>query len=89
MPMHKPTIGPPLFAASISVISFAALLVVDHGPWSKPKVQPAQLVQYGTTSAAAKAVGATVTPTPPKAPIEPTSSGPKPVQPAVPDQSVR
>jgi hypothetical protein len=87
MPDRKPTIGPPLVVSAFAGIGLTALLLVDHGPWSKPKVQPAEFVRYSSTAAAAKAVGATVVPTPPKAPLEPTAPGPKPVHPAIPDQS--
>ena len=88
MPHGKPTIGPPLFVLAIAGIGLIALLLVDHGPWSKPQVQSAQMVLYGNTAKAAKAAGATITPTPPKDPLEPTAPGPKPTQPAIPDQSV-
>jgi hypothetical protein len=88
MPDRKPTIGPPLFVLAIAGIGLTALLLVDHGPWSKPQVQSAQMVSYGNTAEAAKAAGATITPTPPKDPLEPTAPGPKPTQPAIPDQSV-
>jgi hypothetical protein len=83
---RKPTMGPPLVVTAIAGISLGTLLLVDHGPWSKPKVQPAQIVLYSDTAAAAKAAGAVVTPTAPKAALEPTAPGPKPVQPAIPDQ---
>jgi hypothetical protein len=83
---RNPSIGPPLVVSAIAGISLVALLLVDHGPWSKPKVQSPQFVRYGTTAAAAEAAGATVTPTPPKDQIEPTAPGPKPVHPAIPDQ---
>jgi hypothetical protein len=42
-------------------------LVVDHGPWSRLKVQTAEVANYGTSGAAARAAGATVTPTAPQA----------------------
>jgi hypothetical protein len=87
MPERKPTIGPPLVVTAIAGISLSALLLVNHGPWSRPKVQPAEFVQYSNTAEAAKAVGATVTPTHPKDPIEPTVPGPKPAAPAIPDQN--
>jgi len=49
-------------ALVVAVFGIAGMLLVDHGPWNRPHQQTA-LVNYGTTSAAAKAVGATVTPT--------------------------
>jgi hypothetical protein len=68
--------------ASLAVATFGILgiLLVDHGPWNKPHLQTAQ-VNYGTTSAAAKAVGARVTPTAPKQALDPVAPGPKPAQP--------
>ena len=75
-------IHPPL-AVAIAVAAFGilAMLLVDHGPWNKPHLRTA-LVNYGTTTAAAQAAGAKVTPTTPKAPIEPEAPGPKRAQPA-------
>jgi hypothetical protein len=75
----------PLMAAlAIAVFGVLATLVVDHGPWSRPNVQTAEVANYKTTGAAARATGANVTPTPPKTDIEPTAPGPKPAQPANP-----
>jgi hypothetical protein len=73
--------GPLAVAMAVAVVGILAMLLVDHGPWNKPHLRSA-LVNYGTTSAAAQAVGARVTPTTPKAPIEPEAPGPKPAQPA-------
>jgi hypothetical protein len=75
----------PLMAAlAVAVFGVLAMLVVDHGPWSRPNVQTAEVANYKTTGAAARAAGANVTPTPPKTDIEPTAPGPKPAQPANP-----
>jgi len=60
-----------------------AMLLVDHGPWTRPKVQTAE-VNHKTTGDAARAVGAKVTPTAPKSELEPNVPGPKPAQPANP-----
>jgi hypothetical protein len=80
--------GPPLVVAAVVAISgIFGMLVVDHGPWSKPKVQPAAIANYSTTGEAARAAGAKVMPTEPKAPIEPDPPGPKPAQPANPNLS--
>ena len=78
--------GTPLVAAVV-VAAFGVLgmLIVDHGPWSKPKVQSAATANHSTTGEAARAAGATVAPTEPKAPIEPVPPGPKPAQPANPN----
>jgi hypothetical protein len=78
------TIRSPLgVALAVAVFGVAGMLLVDHGPWNRPHLETAQ-VNYGTTSAAAKAVGATVTPTAPKPAIEPAAPGPKPAEPANP-----
>ena len=77
--------GTPLMvAAVVAILGVLGMLIVDHGPWSKPKVQPAASANYSTTGEAARAAGARVVPTEPKAPIEPAPPGPKPVQPASP-----
>ncbi|HEX7881374.1 MAG TPA: hypothetical protein VF499_01390 [Afipia sp.] len=77
--------APLLVAAMVALLGVLGMLIVDHGPWSKPKVQPAASANYSTTGEAARAAGAKVTPTEPKAPIEPTPPGPKPAQPANPN----
>jgi hypothetical protein len=73
--------GPLAVAIAVAVFGILAMLLVDHGPWNKPHLRTA-LVNYGTTTAAAQAAGARVTPTTPKPAIEPKPPGPKPVQPA-------
>lgn len=79
--------GTPLMvAAVVAILGVLGMLVVDHGPWSKPKVQPAASANYSTTGEAARAAGAKVMPTEPRAPIEPVPPGPKPAQPASPIQ---
>ncbi|MBR0869548.1 hypothetical protein JQ633_04195 [Bradyrhizobium tropiciagri] len=78
--------GTPLVvAAVVATFSVLGMLIVDHGPWNKPRLQPAASANYSTTGEAARAVGATVTPTEPKAPLEPDPAGPKPVHPANPN----
>jgi hypothetical protein len=77
-----PRIHAPLAVAmAVAVFGIVAMLLVDHGPWNKPHLRTS-LINYGTTNAAAQAVGATVTPTTPKAAIEPEAPGPKRAQPA-------
>ena len=77
--------GAPLKAAiAVAVLGMLALLIVDHGPWSKPKVQPAFMASYSSTGEAARAVGAKVTPTEPKLQVEPEPPVPKPVHPVNP-----
>lgn len=81
----KRRIGSPVvFALAVAVFGVLAMLIVDHGPWSKPHLRTAEMVDYPTTSAAAKAAGATVTPTAPRTQLEPIAPGPKPAQPAIP-----
>jgi hypothetical protein len=76
--------GPLVGAMIVAVVGLLSLLIVDHGPWNKPHVQSQGIVNYATTSKAAHAVGAKVTPTAPKAEIEPVVPGPKPAQPVNP-----
>jgi hypothetical protein len=68
---------PGVIALIVSGLTIAAMLLVDHGPWSRAKVQPAHVAMYQTTGEAARAAGAKVMPTDPKSPIEPTRPGPK------------
>ena len=74
---------PVVVALAVATFGMLAMLVVDHGPWSRPHVQGAE-VDHTTTRAAARAAGATVTPTAPKTQLEPIAPGPKPAQPAIP-----
>lgn len=71
-------------ALAIAIIGILAILIVDHGPWNRPQVQTAEVANYRTTGEAARAVGASVTSTPPKPELDPTAPGPKPAQPANP-----
>lgn len=75
---------PVVVAAVIAVVDLLAMLVVDHGPWNRPQVQTAELANYKTTGEAARAAGATVTPTPPESELEPAAPGPKRAHPANP-----
>jgi hypothetical protein len=77
--------GRPVVAAmAVAVFGVLAMLIVDHGPWTRPQLQTAEVASYKTTGEAAHAIGATVTPTAPKASIELNAPGPKPAQPANP-----
>jgi hypothetical protein len=81
----KRTLGRPVVAAmAVAGFGIAAMLIVDHGPWSHPQLQTAEIANYKTTGESARAVGATVTPTAPKPSLEPDAPGPKPAQPANP-----
>jgi hypothetical protein len=72
--------SPAAYAMAVAVLGLLSMLLVDHGPWNRPHVQTAE-AHYATTGAAARAAGATVTPTMPKSEIEPVVPGPKPVEP--------
>jgi hypothetical protein len=68
---------PGVIAMIIAGLTIAAMLLVDHGPRSWAKVQPAHVAMYHTTGEAARAAGAMVLPTDPKTPVEPERPGPK------------
>ncbi|MDE5443766.1 hypothetical protein GWG65_20395 [Bradyrhizobium sp. CSA207] len=68
---------PGVIALIVAGLTIAAMLMVDHGPWSRAKTQPAHVAMYHTTGEAARAAGADVLPTEPKSPIEPARPGPK------------
>ena len=75
--------GTPLVVTSaVAAFGVLALLNVDHGPWNKPKMKP--MATYSTTGEAARAAGATITPTEPQLAAEPLPAGPKPVNPVNP-----
>ena len=70
---------PLLVAIVIAVLGVLGILIVDYGPWNKPKVQPAMMAHHSTTGEAARAAGAKVTPTEPALRVEPDPPGPDPV----------
>ena len=77
--------GTPLvIAIAIAIFGVLGMLIVDHGPWNKPKVHAVAAANYSTTGDAARAAGATVIPTEPKMLLEPDAPGPKPIHPASP-----
>jgi hypothetical protein len=76
--------APLLVALAVALFGVLGMLVADYGPWNKPKVKSAEMAMYTTTGEAARAAGATVTPTEPKPPLEPDPPGPQPVRPANP-----
>jgi len=79
--------GTPLaIAIVIALAGVFGLLIVDHGPWNKPRIHTAAMAHYSTTGEAARAVGAVVAPTEPQPQLEPDPPGPKPVHPANPAQ---
>jgi hypothetical protein len=75
---------PVMAAMAVAVFGVLGMLIVDHGPRNRPQLQTAEAANYKTTGEAARAVGATVTPTAPKPTLEPNAPGPKPAQPANP-----
>jgi heme A synthase len=75
---------PLMIALAVAIVGVLGMLIVDYGLWNRPKVQTAEIVHYTTTDAAARAVGAMVTPSAPKLDPEPVPPGPKPAQPANP-----
>lgn len=81
----KRMMGRPLVVAiAVAIVGVLGMLLVDHGPWTRPHVQSAQIATYRTTGEAARAVGATVTPTEQKRLVEPIAPGPKPAEPPAP-----
>jgi hypothetical protein len=85
---HHPkrrVVHPVMVAIAVAIFGALAMLVVDHGPWSRPDVQTAEVANHQTTGQAARAAGAAVAPTAPKPALEPEAPGPKPAQPASPE----
>lgn len=81
MKMREKEVGRPLFVtAAVAVISAAAFLIVEFGPWNR---QASERPDSAATKAAAQAAGAKVIPTQPKSAIEPTPLGPRPIEPPV------
>jgi len=78
-------VHPVIVAIAVAVFGASAMLIVDHGPWSRPKVETAEVANHRTTGEAARSAGAAVSPTAPKPVLEPEAPGPKPAQPASPD----
>jgi hypothetical protein len=75
--------GAPLKVA-VAALGLLGMLIVDHGPWNKPKVQPAFMASYSSTGDAVRAVGAQVMPTEQKLQVEPEPPVPKPIHPVNP-----
>ena len=77
--------GAPLkVAIAVAVLGILGMLIVDHGPWNKPKVQHPVIANYSNTGEAARAAGAQVMPTEPNLQVEPEPPVPKPVHPVNP-----
>jgi hypothetical protein len=74
--------GTPLkIAIAVAIFGVLTIVIVDHGPWSKPKVQHPVVANYSTTGEAARAAGARVLPTEPRLEVEPEPPMPKPAHP--------
>jgi hypothetical protein len=72
--------SPVVVAAAVAVVGMLAMVVVDHGPWSRPHTETAEVANHRSTGEAARAAGATVTPTASKSEVEPVAPGPKRAQ---------
>ena len=81
-------VRPVSVAVAIAIFGILAMLVVDHGPWSRPHPQNPRFANYQTTGEAAHAVGAHVTPTLPKSPLEPQPPMPKQAEPPNPEPGI-
>jgi len=83
IPDHAKRMGlhPALVALAIAALGILAMLIVDHGPWSRRHVQTAEIAKHQTTGEAARSAGAGVVPTEPKSRIEPEPAVPKQVEP--------
>ena len=68
----------------MAVLGVLGMLIIDHGPWNKPKMQRAFMAGYSSTGEAARAAGAEVIPTEPKLQVEPEPAVPKPIHPVNP-----
>ena len=82
---HK-GVRPAMVALAIAVFGILAMLLVDHGPWTRPHPQDARLAQHMTTGESARSAGAEVAPTAPKSKLEPDPLGPKREAPPHPEQ---
>ena len=72
-----------VITAAVAVISTAAYLIVEFGPWNPASREPIDKADRAATKAAAHAAGAMVIPTQPKLAFEPVPPGPRRVQPPV------
>jgi hypothetical protein len=75
------SVKPVYIALAIAMIGIIGMLLVDHGPWTRPQVQTADVAVYHTTGEAARAAGARVTPTRSNLSVEPQPQVPKQAEP--------
>ena len=78
-------VKPVWVALAVAVFGLLAMLLVDHGPWTRPHPQTAEVAYFHTTGEAARAAGADVVPTAPKSELEPDPLGPKRAAPPNPE----
>ena len=78
-------VRPVWVALAVAIFGMLAMLLVDHGPWTRPHPQNAQVAQHMTTGEAARSAGAVVVPTQPKSELEPDPLGPKRAAPPNPE----
>jgi hypothetical protein len=78
---RKQSFGPIGTAVAVAAFGLLSLVIVNHGPWNRPKIQGPEIARSATTGEAAQAAGAKVTATDPKLALEPEAPGPKPTQP--------
>jgi len=78
-------VHPVVVALAVAIFGVLAMLIVDHGPWSRPHVQAAEVANYKTTGDAAHAAGAVLAPTAPQPALEAEPLGPRPLRPAIAD----
>lgn len=74
-------VRPVYIALAIAIFGILAMLLVDHGPWTRPHLQTAEVANHQTTGEAARAAGAVVAPTLPNSAIEPEPPVPKQAEP--------
>ena len=82
--LNRPGGMPLKIAIAVAIFGVLTILIVDHGPWTKPKVQHPTVANYSTTGEAARAAGAHVLPTEPRLEVEPEPPMPKPIHPTNP-----
>ena len=78
-------VQPVWVALAVAMFGLMAMLLVDHGPWTRPHPQSAEIAYFHTTGEAARAAGANVVPTQSKSGLEPDPPGPKPAEPPNPE----
>jgi hypothetical protein len=83
--VKRSSVKPVWVALAVAVLGLAAMLLVDHGPWTRPHPQSAEVAYFHTTGEAARAAGADVVPTEPKSELEPDPLGPKRAAPPNPE----